>query len=157
MIQLIKGVPAVRALIQRVSQASVDVNGHVVGQISIGLLILLAIARTDTLSTVEFLASKCAKLRIFEDPDGKMNLSLLDVKGSALVVSQFTLCSDCGKGNRPSFDTAEQPDAARTLYELFIAKLSEHGVPVATGEFGASMQIHLINDGPATFLLESKK
>lgn len=145
-----------KALIQRVTEAAVDVDGRVVGQIGPGLLILLGIARGDTECDVDYLAPKCANLRIFGDSNGKMNHSVLDINGGALVVSQFTLCADCRKGNRPSFDTAEPPESARQLYERFIAQLSAQGIAVATGEFGASMQIRLTNDGPATFLIESK-
>lgn len=145
-----------RALIQRVSQAAVEIDGRMVGRIDAGLLILLGIAWGDTRQDVDYLAAKCANYRIFEDREGKMNLSVLDMKGDALVVSQFTLCANGKKGNRPSFDTAEQPEQARKLYEIFTERLSAAGVPVATGEFGAYMQISLVNDGPATFLLESK-
>ncbi len=146
-----------KALIQRVTKAGVSVETRIIGHINHGLLVLLGIEKGDTEKDVSFLARKCAHLRIFEDADGKMNLSVKDIRGDMLVVSQFTLCSDCRQGNRPSFDTAELPERARALCDLFVRTVSDAGIHTATGQFGAYMQIELVNDGPVTFLIDSRK
>jgi D-aminoacyl-tRNA deacylase len=146
-----------RAVIQRVSRAKVTVEGAVRGEISGGLMILLGVGRDDTPAIAAALAEKAANLRIFEDEDGKMNLSLLDVKGPALVVSQFTLYGDARGGRRPSFIAAAPPDPARALYESFCEALQKIGVAVATGVFQAMMSVELVNEGPVTILLDSDK
>ena len=143
-----------RALLQRVSRASVTVEGRVISQIGKGLLILLGIGQADSELQAEFLAEKIANLRIFEDQQGKTNLSVLDVKGAAIVVSQFTLYADARKGRRPSFTDAALPELAAPLVERFVELLRGHGVPTQTGEFGAHMQVEIHNDGPVTVWLE---
>ena len=144
-----------RALVQRVSQASVVVEGQVRGQIAAGFLILLGVASTDTPKEADWLAEKIANLRIFEDPAGKMNLSLIDVKGAALVVSQFTLYGDCRKGRRPSFVEAARPEQATALYEGFVARLKTVVTQVETGVFQTHMEVSLTNDGPVTLWLDT--
>lgn len=144
-----------RAVIQRVSSASVEIDGRTVGAIGSGLLIFLGVTYGDEEAQADYLAAKCASLRIFRDDQDKMNLSVRDVGGSALVVSQFTLYGDCRKGNRPAFVAAARPDTAIPLYQRFIQKLRETGVPVETGEFGADMQVSLLNDGPVTILMDT--
>ncbi len=146
-----------RAVIQRVQRAAVRVDGREVGAIERGLLVLLGVGGDDTHADVAYLAEKTAKLRLFEDEAGKMNLSLLDVGGAALVVSQFTLWGDCRKGRRPSFVAAAPPAPAEALYKDYIAALRERGVRTATGVFGAMMDVELVNDGPVTLLLDSEK
>ena len=146
-----------RAVIQRVSQARVHVEGEQISQIGAGLLILLGIDKQDHQEDAEYLASKTAELRIFEDDQGKMNLSLIDTGGAALVVSQFTLLADCRKGRRPGFSDAALPAQAITLYQHFISRLGHTGIPVESGQFQASMQVELINNGPVTLLLDSKR
>ncbi len=146
-----------RAVIQRVKSASVKVDGELVSEIGVGLLIFLGIAHDDTETELEYIANKVANLRIFEDADGKMNCSLLDTGGSALVVSQFTLYGDCRKGRRPSFIEAARPDVANALYEEFISTLSQLNIPTLGGTFQAMMDVELINDGPVTILLDSDK
>lgn len=144
-------------LIQRVSRATVDVEKRRTGEIGTGLLILLGVHTSDTRAEAEWLARKCARLRIFPDKDGLMNLSVRDVGGEALVVSQFTLYGDATKGNRPSFIESARPEQAEPLYETFCSLLSaELGTPVATGEFGAMMDVELVNDGPVTIHLERR-
>lgn len=146
-----------RAVIQRVSSAGVTIAGRVAGAIDRGLLVLLGIANGDTTADAEWLAQKIAALRIFEDAEGRMNLSVRDVGGGALVVSQFTLLASTRKGNRPSYNDAARPEAAIPLYEQFLAQLEAAlGRPVARGEFGAMMQVALVNDGPVTIVLDSK-
>jgi len=145
-----------RAVIQRVSSASVHVKDRRVGHIGRGLLVLLGVGRDDDESDVRFLADKCAGLRIFEDENGKMNLSVKDIGGAVLVVSQFTLYGDARRGRRPSFTDAAPPDIARPLCDLFTQLLDQAGLPTATGEFGAMMDVSLVNDGPVTILLDSK-
>ena len=143
-----------RVLLQRVRKASVTVSGETVGEIGHGILLFIGITAGDARDDADWLAKKAAGLRIFEDEDGKMNRSLLDVGGDALVVSQFTLYADCRKGRRPGFDAAGDPAAAEELYEYFTERLNAEGVAhVATGRFGADMLVSLENDGPATFLL----
>jgi len=146
-----------RALIQRVKQAKVEISGKTIGEISKGLLVLLGVAPSDTEADVSFLVEKISNLRIFEDSLGKMNLSLLDVKGEALVVSQFTLYADCRKGRRPSFTDAALPEQADALYKKFVQKFLETGLKVEQGEFGATMDVSLVNWGPVTLLLTSSK
>lgn len=144
-----------RAVIQRVREASVTVAGEVVGAIGNGLLILLGVCHTDTAEDAESLAEKITQLRIFSDHEGKFNLSLLDVGGAALVVSQFTLYADTRKGRRPSFTAAARPEIAAPLVDAFAATLRTRNIPVATGVFGAMMQVALINDGPVTLVIDS--
>jgi D-aminoacyl-tRNA deacylase len=144
-----------RAVIQRVSSCRVVVSGKVVGEIGRGLLVLLGIRTGDTADQARWLADKAVGLRIFDDDQGKMNLAVTDVDGSVLVVSQFTLYGDCQKGRRPSFIDAARPEAAEPLYETFANAVRLQGVPVATGRFGADMQVELVNDGPVTLLLDA--
>ncbi|WP_435022222.1 D-aminoacyl-tRNA deacylase [Tundrisphaera sp. TA3] len=146
-----------RAVLQRVTRASVTVEGRVVGSIGIGWLILLGVAREDGDDDALKLADKAAGLRAFEDADGKMNLALADVGGSALVVSQFTLLGDCRAGRRPSFIAAAEPAEAERLYLVFCDRIRSAGIAVATGVFRADMQVELVNDGPVTLLLDSRK
>lgn len=143
-----------RALIQRVTEASVQVDGKVIGEIGAGLLILVCAMQGDTTANADTLAAKTSKLRIFTDEAGKMNRSLLDIGGAALVVSQFTLAADTSRGNRPGFSAAAAPDEGRVLYEYFADQMRGLGIKVATGEFGADMAVHLINDGPVTIWMD---
>ena len=145
------------ALVQRVSEASVEIDDETVGAIGDGLLVLLGVREDDTEAESEWCAAKCANLRIFPDADGKMDESLLDTGGDALVVPQFTLYGDTSKGNRPSFTEAAPPDQADRLYEHFVGELEGHlDRPVPTGEFGAMMDVHLTNDGPVTLWVERR-
>ena len=146
-----------RAVIQRVSRAEVSVGDEVVGKIGPGLLVLLGVANTDTQADADYLAAKITGLRIFEDDAAKMNLSLRDTGGAILAVSQFTLYGDVRKGKRPSFDDAAPAQLARELYEYFVNKIRESGVKCETGRFQAMMQVELVNDGPVTILLDSKR
>jgi D-tyrosyl-tRNA(Tyr) deacylase len=143
-----------RAVCQRVSHAHVTVDGDTVGEIGRGLVVLLGVARDDTAEDADRLAGKVARLRVFEDADGKFAHSVLDVGGAALVVSQFTLIADTRKGNRPSFADAAPPDEAESLYERFAVELAVAGVPVEQGRFGAPMNLELVNDGPVTIVLD---
>jgi D-tyrosyl-tRNA(Tyr) deacylase len=145
-----------RAVIQRVKKSSVKAGNEIVGQIGKGLLVLLGVARDDTAKDADYLANKIINLRIFEDPDGKMNRSLLETGGELLVVSQFTLLADCRKGRRPSFIEAAEPQKATDLYETFVDRVREKGVKVQTGRFRAMMEVALINDGPVTVIIESR-
>ncbi|WP_126427899.1 D-aminoacyl-tRNA deacylase [Brevibacillus marinus] len=144
-----------RVVVQRTRQASVEVNGEIVGRIDHGLLLLVGITHADTEKDVEFIAEKLAHLRIFEDEEGKLNRSVLEVGGQILSVSQFTLYGDCRKGRRPNFMAAARPEHAEPLYDLLNEKLREKGLTVETGRFGALMQVHLVNDGPVTLIVES--
>ena len=144
-----------RALLQRVSEAQVRVNGAEIGACGRGLMILVCAMQGDTDEDATRLALKISKLRIFTDDGGKMNRSVLDIAGEALVVSQFTLAADTTRGNRPGFSAAALPEEGKALYEKFARNLAELGVPVATGEFGADMKVSLINDGPVTIFMES--
>jgi D-tyrosyl-tRNA(Tyr) deacylase len=145
-----------RAVIQRVKKSSVKAGNEIVGQIGKGLLVLLGVARDDTAKDADYLANKIINLRIFEDPDGKMNRSLLETGGELLVVSQFTLLADCRKGRRPSFIEAAEPQKAADLYETFVDRVREKGVKLQTGRFRAMMEVALINDGPVTLIIESR-
>ncbi|MGI3184504.1 D-aminoacyl-tRNA deacylase [Nioella aestuarii] len=145
-----------RALIQRVSEASVQVDGQIVGQTGRGLLILVCAMQGDTEAKAETLANKISKLRIFQDDAGKMNLSLAAIEGSALVVSQFTLAADTSRGNRPGFSTAAAPADGDRLYQHFAAHLASLGIPTETGRFGADMKVSLINDGPVTIWIDTE-
>lgn len=146
-----------RAVVQRVTRAQVTVDEKIIGRIDGGLVVLLGVEQGDNDTEVQHLADKIIQLRIFDDPDGKMNLSLADVHGGMLIVSQFTLLGDCRKGRRPSFVQAAAPEVAERLYEAFIAAVGAQGVPVATGKFRAMMQVELVNDGPVTLLLHTRK
>lgn len=145
-----------KAVVQRVSASSVTVDGEQIAKIGRGLAVLLGIEKGDTTKDVNFLAEKIANLRIFEDNAGKMNLSVLDVHGEALVVSQFTLLGDCSKGRRPGFDKAASPDLADSLYNEFVEMLNACGVPVQTGRFGAKMLFDIANYGPVTLILDTR-
>ena len=146
-----------RAVVQRVSRASVKVNGELTGEIAQGLLVLLGVGHEDGESDVIYLAEKIAGLRIFEDDDGKMNRSVVDVDGAVLAVSQFTLFGDVRKGKRPSFDAAARPERARELYESFVERIRGLGLRCETGRFQEMMEVELVNQGPVTILLDSKK
>jgi D-tyrosyl-tRNA(Tyr) deacylase len=146
-----------RAVVQRVQRAEVRVKGEVIGRIGPGLVVLVGIAQTDSDADLKVLTEKIVNLRVFEDEQGKMNRSLLESGGQVLCVSQFTLYGDCRKGRRPSYDQAAGPEAARRLYDDFVAALRAHGIPVATGQFQAMMEVELVNDGPVTLLLDSEK
>ena len=145
-----------KAVVQRVKRSSVTIDGKMVGEIGQGLMVLLGVSEEDTERECDYLADKIAGLRIFEDDAGKMNRSLLDIQGEMLIVSQFTLCADCRKGRRPSFVRAARPEKAIPLYEKVIRRLSQQA-HVETGRFGADMQVELVNDGPVTILLESRR
>ena len=143
-----------KAVIQRVTSASVAVEGKIVGQIGQGIMILLGVEKGDDETKADWLAEKICGLRMFSDDAGKMNLSVQDIGGALLVVSQFTLAGNCAKGKRPSFDTAAPVEEGKQLYEHFVAVAGRSGVPVETGIFQADMQVSLVNDGPVTFILE---
>jgi D-aminoacyl-tRNA deacylase len=146
-----------RAVVQRVRRAKATVEGSTTGEIGLGLLVLLGVAHDDRETDVNYLADKIAGLRIFADPDGKMNRSVVDVGGGVLAVSQFTLYGDVRRGKRPSFDAAAGAEAARRLYELFVARIERAGLRCETGRFQAMMQVELVNEGPVTILLDSRK
>lgn len=146
-----------RAVIQRVTESKVEVNGEIIGETGEGMLILLGIGHDDNKDDADYLAEKIANLRIFRDSEDKMNLSLIDIKGQTLVISQFTIFGDCRKGRRPSFTDASPPETAKELYEYFIEKMKNLGIRTEQGEFGAMMKVSLTNDGPVTFILDSKK
>ena len=143
-----------KAVVQRVTQASVTVDGEIVGKIGKGYLVLFGVGEGDTKADCDRMAAKLIKLRVFEDQNGKTNLSIGDVGGEMLIVSQFTLYADCSHGNRPSFTMAAKPDVANELYEYFCEKISESGINVRKGVFGADMKVELLNDGPFTVILE---
>ena len=143
-----------KLVIQRVKRASVEVNKEIVGKIEQGFLVLLGVGPEDTKENADFLVQKLIKLRVFEDENGKMNLSLKDINGELLIVSQFTLYADCTGGNRPSFTNAAKPDKANELYEYFIKECKKENIKVEHGIFGADMKVELLNDGPVTILLE---
>lgn len=146
-----------RAVVQRVSKASVEVNKALVGKINGGLLVFLGVGQEDDLKDVEYMVEKIIGLRIFQDDNDKMNLSLLDIKGEILVISQFTLYGDVRKGKRPSFSSSGNPHIAEELYEAFISSCIEKGIKTENGVFGADMKVDLVNDGPVTILIDSKK
>ncbi len=148
-----------RAVIQRVTKSHVDVDGETIGKIGEGLLVLLGVGLEDDSTDVDYLVEKIVNLRIFEDEDGKMNLSLLDIEGDILVISQFTLQGDTRKGRRPSFSNAGRPEKAEPLYIEFIDKCKDYKQikNIETGKFGADMKVHLVNDGPVTMLIDSKR
>lgn len=143
-----------KALIQRVKRASVTINSELYSKIDAGLLVFLGVEKGDAEINADKLADKIVRLRIFEDESEKMNKSLLDTNGEMLIVSQFTLCGDCKKGTRPSFDKSAPPDIANSLYEYFIKKVKDYDISVKTGKFAAMMQVELLNDGPVTFMIE---
>ena len=145
-----------KAVIQRVSEARVEVDSATVGAIGRGILVLLGVERGDEEQDADRLARKIVELRIFEDQAGKMNLSVQEIGGGILAVSQFTLAGNCSKGRRPSFDTAAPPDEGKRLYDYFVNRIRETGITMATGIFQADMQVTLVNDGPVTFILESR-
>ncbi|NYB75661.1 D-tyrosyl-tRNA(Tyr) deacylase [Sedimentibacter hydroxybenzoicus DSM 7310] len=146
-----------RAVVQRVKRANVTVDNKVIGEINHGILLLLGVEGNDDAKDLEYMCDKVPNLRIFEDENGKMNKSLLDVGGSLLIISQFTLLGDARKGRRPSFTEAAQPDKAIPMYTKFISSMKEKNIFTQEGEFGADMQVELVNDGPVTILLDSKK
>lgn len=146
-----------RGVVQRVKRAKVSVDDKTIGQIDHGIMLLLGVEEDDEEKDLEYMCDKVANLRIFEDEEGKMNKSILDVCGSLLVVSQFTLLGDARKGRRPSFIQAARPEKAVPMYEKFIENMIKSGLKTQTGEFGADMQVELVNDGPVTILLDSKK
>lgn len=145
-----------RAVLQRVSQASVSIGGKIHGSITGGILVLAAVEDADTNDDIEWLTNKIVNLRIFNDSEGIMNLSVEDIKGEILIISQFTLFAQTKKGNRPSYIRASKPDKAIPMYEQFVARMKSTGIPVQTGEFGADMKISLINDGPVTICIDTK-
>lgn len=146
-----------RAVIQRVSEAKVEIDGKINGEIGKGFLVLIAVHNDDEISDIDYMVNKISKLRVFEDDEGKMNLSLTDIGGELLIVSQFTLYGDSRKGNRPSFIHSAKPPKSVEYYEEFLKKMRETGLKVETGEFGADMKVSLINDGPVTIQLDSSK
>lgn len=143
-----------RLIVQRVSNATVEVNKEIVGKIEKGFMVLCGITHTDSENEANYLAKKMCNLRVFEDENGKMNLSIKDISGELLIISQFTLYADCTNGNRPSFTEAANPEVANELYEYFIKKCKEEGISVQKGIFGADMKVSLLNDGPVTIILE---
>lgn len=145
-----------KIIVQRVKNAQVDVDGNTVGKINNGFLVLLGVTHNDTKEKADYLINKLCKLRVFTDENGKMNLSLKDINGELLIVSQFTLYADCSQGNRPSFTEAAKPDVANELYEYFCSECEKNDIHVEKGIFGADMKVSLVNDGPVTIIIESK-
>ena len=143
-------------MVQRCSQANVNVGGNTIGEIGIGFVVLLGIQKNDSVSDADYIVKKLSTLRIFSDSNEKMNLSIKDIEGSALVISQFTLCGDTRKGRRPSFVNAESPEKGEELYNYFLSRFKKEGIPIQTGEFGAMMEVSLINNGPVTLILNSR-
>ena len=150
-----KGNSKMRAVVQRVKNASVSISDKIVGEYGFGALILVCAIKGDTVSQVEKLANKISKIRIYQDENQKMNHSLMDINGSALVISQFTLAADLKRGNRPGFSEAAEPEKAKHLYNHFVSCIEQSGVSTQTGEFGSEMAVHLINDGPVTICLDT--
>lgn len=146
-----------RAIVQRVTYASVKVDNEIIGKINNGFLVLLGVGQDDDENDIKYIADKIINLRVFEDENEKMNLSLNDINGEILVISQFTLYGDCRKGRRPSFDKAGSPDKAKMLYEKTCQYFIDSGIPTQTGRFAADMKVELLNDGPVTLMLDSKK
>ncbi len=146
-----------KALLQRVSSARVEVGGRLVGEIKKGLLVFLCAIKGDTEADLDYMIRKVPALRIFEDERGKMNLSVMDIKGEVLVVSQFTLAATTQKGNRPSFENAEASEQAKAMYDLFVQRLRDRGITARTGEFAAMMEVSLVNDGPVTISIDSRE
>ena len=144
-----------RIVVQRVQRASVTIDNELYSEIKKGYLVLFGAEKDDIISQADWLSNKVSVLRCFPDEQGKMNLSIKDIQGEMLIVSQFTLCGDIRKGTRPSFDKAMKPDEANKMYEYFIQKVKEQGIPVKTGVFGADMKIDLLNDGPVTFVIDA--
>ena len=142
-------------MVQRCRQANVNVGGNTIGEIGIGFVVLLGIQKNDSVSDADYIVKKLSTLRIFNDSNEKMNLSIKDIKGSALIISQFTLCGDTRKGRRPSFINAESPEKGKALYNYLLSRFKEEGVSIQTGEFGAMMDVSLINNGPVTLILNS--
>ena len=155
--QLLPYPASMRAVVKRVTKALVTVEDSTVGSIGLGLLVLLGVSRSDTTASADYIIDKLLGLRVFEDAEGKMNLSVREVAGAILVVSQFTLFGDVRRGKRPSFDDAARPEQARALYEYVVGKIREQGIECGTGEFQAMMQVSLVNDGPVTILIDSEK
>ena len=146
-----------RAVVQRVTKATVSVGDRTVGQIGAGLLVLLGVSKSDTQDSADYMLEKVLGLRVFPDAEGKMNLSVREARGVVMVVSQFTLYGDVRRGKRPSFDDAARPEMAKNVYEYFVAKIRAQGIDCATGEFQATMKVSLVNDGPVTILVDSEK
>ena len=144
------------SVVQRCRQANVNVRGNTIGEIGIGFVVLLGIQKNDSVSDADYIVKKLSTLRIFSDSNEKMNLSIKDIEGSALVISQFTLCGDTRKGRRPSFVNAELPEKGEELYNYFLSRFKKEGIPIQTGEFGAMMEVSLINNGPVTLILNSR-
>ena len=143
-------------MVQRCRQANVNVRGNTIGEIGIGFVVLLGIQKNDLVSDADYIVKKLSTLRIFSDSNEKMNLSIKDIEGSALIISQFTLCGDTRKGRRPSFVNAELPEKGEELYNYFLSRFKKEGIPIQTGEFGAMMEVSLINNGPVTLILNSR-
>ena len=143
-------------MVQRCRQANVNVGGNTIGEIGIGFVVLLGIQKNDSVSDADYIVKKLSTLRIFSDSNEKMNLSIKDIEGSALVISQFTLCGDTRKGRRPSFVNSESPEKGEELYNYFLSRFEKEGIPIQTGEFGAMMEVSLINNGPVTLVLNSR-
>ena len=144
------------SVVQRCRQANVNVGGNTIGEIGIGFVVLLGIQKNDSVSDADYIVKKLSTLRIFSDSSEKMNLSIKDIEGSALIISQFTLCGDTRKGRRPSFVNAESPEKSKELYNYFLSRFKKEGIQIHTGEFGAMMEVSLINNGPVTLMLNSR-